>query len=213
MKLKEHPLILRTHKEKDPVKTAYAALLLFHPWIDENELMSQDHDEMQLLYNNCLEAIEANRKRIFPFAKQLEEITLLMSSDSNDIQRNQLLIDSLDATGEQENEDDAPTEPLDTTELPPDEEVSKKKKTKSDSSSEKKAVMKPIILNPEDIRQLYNRARSLSYAQKIVFDKIIHYIRCVAIEKKGGIIKPDPPMILVNGMIIIFTLYNNYYFF
>ena len=213
MKLKEHPLILRTHKEKDPVKTAYAALLLFHPWIDENELMSQDHDEMQLLYNNCLEAIEANRKRIFPFAKQLEEITLLLSSDSNDIQRNQLLIDSLDATGEQENEDDAPTEPLDTTELPPDEEVSKKKKTKSDSSSEKKAVMKPIILNPEDIRQLYNQARSLSYAQKIVFDKIIHYIRCVAIEKKGGIIKPDPPMILVNGMIIIFTLYNNYYFF
>ena len=110
-------------------------------------------------------------------------------------------------------EDDAPTEPLDTTELPPDEEVSKKKKTKSDSSSEKKAVMKPIILNPEDIRQLYNQARSLSYAQKIVFDKIIHYIRCVAIEKKGGIIKPDPPMILVNGMIITFTLYNNYYFF
>ena len=110
----------------------------------------------------------------------------------------------LDAAGEQDNEDDDPT-PLDTSELPPDDEVPKKKKT-SDSSSEKKAVMKPINITQEDIRVMYDQARSLSYAQRVIFDKIIHYVRCVAIERKGGIIKPDPPMILVNGMLKILTL-------
>ena len=207
MKLREQPFILRTYKEKDTIKAAYAALLLFSPWTNESELMSNDLDQMQLLFNSRLEAIEINRKRIFPYAKQLEELRLLMPSDSGNLERNQLLIDSLDATGEQENEDDAPT-PVDTSELPSDDEEVPKKKKMSNSSSERKAVMKPININQQDIRMMYDQARSLSYAQKLIFDKIIHYIRSVAIERKGGIIKPDPPMILVNGMIIILTLYN-----
>ena len=122
-----------------------------------------------------------------------------MASNSTK-QRPTLLYNSVDVEGDQENEDDEMMmEPLDINELPPDEPS----QNQSKSSSDKKAIMKPIIITPEDIKVMYDHARCLSYAQKVVFDMVIHYIRCVAIASKGGLIKPEPPMILVNGRYLI----------
>ena len=42
----------------------------------------------------------------------------------------------------------------------------------------------------------------MTYEQRVVFDKFIHYFQCLINVQNGGDIIPDPPMIIVQGNIL-----------
>ena len=199
MKLKEQPYILRIHvsKNKDPLHKVYAELILFYPWINEiDDLHRNNSTEMIKLFNNNRELIETNRQNIFPHSSTLDSLTGILENDN--FERPILLYDTLDGEGQQQNEDDMEgMEPLDTAELPDEYDTLD---NKAGSSSKEKVIMKRIDLTEKDIQVMYQHARSLSYAQKIVFDKFMHYIRCMVIQRNGGgLIEAKPPMIIVHG--------------
>ena len=41
--------------------------------------------------------------------------------------------------------------------------------------------------------------RNLSYEQRVVFDKMIHYVKSIAIGRNGGLISYDPPQLIATG--------------
>ena len=42
-------------------------------------------------------------------------------------------------------------------------------------------------------------ARSLSFEQRIIFDKIVHFCKEVLRSKRGANINPNPPQLIVKG--------------
>ena len=197
MKIREQSYILRIHssKKKDSMQQVYGELLLFLPWINEVEdLCRNKPTEMIQLFNNNRDLIESIKKKIFPHSSTLEILTGIL--DSENFERPSHLYETLDGEGEQQNEDDIEgLEPLDTSELPDPDDYNNTRP----SSSKEKVIMKRIDLSEKDISSMYQHARSLSLGQKIVFDKFIHYIRCLVIQHNGSLIEARPPRIIVNG--------------
>ena len=197
MKSKENPYILRIHnsKRKEPKESIYAELLLFLPWRNEElDLSLKNPQEMINLFESNKTVIEHNRNLIFPHSKTVDDIIKLVEDEN--FKRNSSLYDVIDPEGQKENMEDEEDmeEPLDQFELPEEKETSQK--TKNDSSS-REMIVKPIIL--EDSTTMKLMARNLSYEQRVVFDKIIHYIKSIAIERNGGLISYDPPLIIATG--------------
>ena len=101
------------------------------------------------------------------------------------------LLENLDVNGQQENLDDEPfLEPKDTSVLP--EEDPKPKNIRSDG-----CLFKPIIIDEDD--RMLERVRSLSFEQKIVFDKFVQFTKSVLRNLNGASIVPIPPNIIVTG--------------
>ena len=61
-----------------------------------------------------------------------------------------------------------------------------------------KYIFKKSIV-PEDKEELRKSVRKLTYEQRVVFDKYIHYLQSIKCAKKGGDIIPEPPRIIVHG--------------
>ena len=109
---------------------------------------------------------------------------------------------NIDAAGEQENLDNEEIlESLDTNELPSDE--SEMKNVQSDGS-----MFKPIIVDEPEVMLQY--ARSLSFEQRIVFDKVVKFCKEVVRYKKGAKIYPKPPQLIIKGIqaVLITPLIN-----
>ena len=105
------------------------------------------------------------------------------------------LLENLDVNGQQENLDDKPfLEPMDTSVLP--EEDPKPKNIRSDG-----CLFKPIIIDEDD--RMLERVRSLSFEQRIVFDKFVQFTKTVLRNLNGASIVPIPPNIIVTGNNII----------
>ena len=148
--------------------------------------------------------IEFNRNLIYPFSKTVNEIIKLVEDEN--FKRNSNLYDVIDAEGQKENmEDEVDMEPLDLCELP--DEMEPSPETKNNSSS-KEMIVKPIIL--ESVTTMKSMVRDLSFEQRVVFDKMIHYVKSIAIARNGGLISCDPPLMIATGT-LYFELNNIIY--
>ena len=197
MALKTRPVILRIHasKKKEYLEGIYSELLLYLPWRNESELEEGNGQECVNLFNTNATIIEKNKTSIFPNAKMIDAMMELLDSPEGTWPIH--LGDNIDPNAQQENEDDEvelqQTNPLDTSELPPEAD-SKRDKKKPDGSP-----YKPIPMCTQD--EMMQKARSLSYNQRIVFDKIVTFSKSVIRAEKGNdpmSILP-PPLLMVHG--------------
>ena len=203
MKLRTYPMILRLHASKNkatPHERIYAELLLFWPWRDEEELNPNDEGECRKIYNENKEAIDSYRKKIYPFSKASDALKRLM--ENTELQRPALIPDAigLDAAGEQDNlecEDEMP--PLDRSKLP--EEVDDQPTTnQNQNASSYQEATKAKRIDAEDIEAMINDCRTLSYEQKVVLNRIVHYCKALFIAKNCPHAEfPEPPRLIVTG--------------
>ena len=211
MKLRSKPYILRMYSfPKDPLERQYSELVLFTPWryeksffLNENQqkmLSSEDSEfakKIQECYKNSEKEWERNRKKIYPFSNKVEEIREMMQNEN--FQRSRTIYDSINPQEEQENEEDKQdVEFPDDDDFPEEQDYSKKKKEQKRPLKPEKCVFKKMIL-PEEKNELFQAGRSLTYEQRVVFDKFIHYLQCIICARHGGDIEPIPPRIIVHG--------------
>ena len=136
--------------------------------------------------------LKQNRKKIFPYSNEIEEMKVLL--ESSDSTRPEHLCDTLDGEGQQENmdvEDALP--PIDDSELP--QEVGENESL--DFIDSDYARFKPIA--SKDIGVMKNEACKLSLEQRIVFDKIIRFCKEEIIAEKTGEITTKPPLLIAHG--------------
>ena len=129
--------------------------------------------------------------------------------ENEDFQRSSHVYDSVNPAAEQQNEDEEEDmEPLDMTNVFPDlvEPAAKpsraRKRTHDEMNNAEKYVFKNPI--PEDTNEMYKNVRLLTYEQRVVFDKFIHFIKSLVCFKNGGNIEAEPPRMIVHGKIISF---------
>ena len=189
MNLRKFPSILRIHsskKKKDEDEGIYSELLLFYPWRSEVKLRTN----CSTTYHSNYNLVKENRKTIYPCSKMIDVARELLENPDDDGKAKHLL-ENLDVNGQQENIDDEPfLEPKDTSVLP--EEDPKPKNIRSDG-----CLFKPIIIDEDD--RMLERVRSLSFEQRIVFDKFVQFTKTVLRNLNGASIVPIPPNIIVTG--------------
>ena len=146
---------------------------------------------------------QTNRTKIYPYSRKIEEIKKLMESD--DFQRSKNIYDSINPQAEQENAENAedlelPDEEDEFPDLPESDYSTKRKKKpqQKDPLVPEKCIFKKSIL-PEEKDELHQSVRSLSYEQRVVFDKYIHYFQSIKCVRHEGDIIPEPPKIIVHG--------------
>ena len=125
--------------------------------------------------------------------------------ESENFQRSKTIYDSINPQAEQENaenEDDfrVPDEDDDFPEVPEAERTTKRKTNQKKSSTfiPEKCIFKKSII-PEKTDKLFQSVRSLTYEQRVVFDKYIHYLQSIKCVRHEGDIIPEPPRIIVHG--------------
>ena len=213
---------------KDPIEDLYSQLLLYSPWRNEQKInpwsdtdtrlkkdvldfkkereaaiLEMFEDEAQDDANvNLITENENTKNMIYPFSKKLGSIKELLEKE--DFQRSSTIYDSINPNAEQQNEDESEfVEPLDLTEDFPDEEFpqpykSRKNQNKQGSMKVEKSIFKPMIL-PETMEEMYNSVRSLSFEQRVIFDRFIHFLQSIVCVKNNGDIEPIPPRLIVHG--------------
>ena len=157
--------------------------------MNEAAELCTEAEECTKLYEEAKNIINENRKMIYPFSKDIDLVQTIIESDEN---RPIDAYDMLDAAKQQEDSDDADNlEPIDDSELP--EEPSNIGKPSSDGCK-----FKPIIA--DDIAQMKENVRKMSFEQRIVFDQVISYCKDVVIARESSNFHPDPPKFIVHGM-------------
>ena len=197
MTLRTKPLVLRIHssKKKEYLEGIYSELLLYFPWRDEKDLKEGKEKEMIDLFNENEEVINLNRKSILPNAPIINSMMELL--DAPESTKPAHIADGIAPATEQENLDDQneldETNPLDTSDLPV--EAGDNKNTKVSDGS----PYKPIPISSQD--ELIQKARSLSFNQRIVFDKTVAFAKSVirAEKAKDPLSVLPPPLLIVHG--------------
>ena len=187
MRLRVSPSILRIHssKKKKGNEGFYAELLLYCHWRNENVDLKPPIDK----FNENFELVKENKKAIYPNSDMIDVMRDLIQNPAD--ARSLHLMD-MNAAGEQENiDDEAILESLDTIELPEPEE--------RDPENVKSGgcLFKPIIV--DELEVMLHYARSLSFQQRIVFDRIIKFCKEVLRWKQGAPIPIKPPQLIVKG--------------
>ena len=213
---------------KDPIEDLYSQLLLYSPWRNEQKInpwsdtdtrlkkdvldfkkereaaiLKMFEDEAEDDANiNLITENEKIKNMIYPFSKKLDSIKELLEKE--DFQRSSTIYDSINPNAEQQNEDESEfVEPPDLTEDFPDEEYPKPYKNRKDQNKQgsmkvEKSIFKPMIL-PETMEEMYNSVRSLSFEQRVIFDRFIHFLQSIVCIKNNGDIEPIPPRLIVHG--------------
>ena len=199
MALRIRPVILRIHasKKKEAHEGIYSELLLFFPWRNENDLYENDPILCEALFNTHKQAIKSNKALIFPNAPMIDTIKELL--ETNDTIKPTHLSDTvnIDSTAQQNNIQDQEeleeVNPLDTSDLPA-EAGDDNRGSKPDG-----CPYKPVVIPSRD--EMFSRARSLSFAQRIVFDKVVNYCKSIIMAERSGdpSTMEDPPHLIVHG--------------
>ena len=231
MKLRIKPYALRLYSfPKDIIQHKYSELILFTAWRNEKKdfwlvkkkseqetyFDSNDPDfanKLEMMKTNKKSEWEKNRMEILPFSKKLSAIKELMENDA--FQRSETIYDSVNPQAVQQNEEDAADFDISDQEdeFPEVPESSSAKKTKNDKKRKdagsiipEKCIFKKSIL-PDDMRDLHQSIRDLTYEQRVIFDKYIHYLQSLKCVKHGGDIMPEPPRIIAHGNYITLLVY------
>ena len=137
---------------------------------------------------------------MYPFSSMAKDLESYLDAEIK--MRPTHIFDSLDATAEQQNEDDAKeAEPIDTNVYPCEEDS-------LNTHTNQESKFKPILL--KDDEQLKHDARCLSFEQKIIFDKIISWCSQIAMIKESSN-QPDPIRIIAHGkhIPVVYYIYIN----
>ena len=221
MKLRSKPYALKLCSfPKDSLQQQYSELLLFTSWrneklhfwfnkTDQEELQYLSPDDpifstkLQTMFNLKESEWEKNREAVIPFSNKMNSIKEMMQNEN--FARSQTVYDSIDSYAEQENAEDAANLDNGNEEchFPDDRETQQnRQKDNIDASKKEKCVFKiPTYPSSEEEKNIIRESiRNLTYEQRVVFDKFIHYFQCLINVQNGGDIIPDPPMIKVQGM-------------
>ena len=223
MKLRTKPYALKLCSfPKDGLQQQYSELLLFTSWRNENLhfwFNKTDKEELdylspndpifstklQIMFNLKKSEWEKNREAVIPFSNKMNSIKEMMQNEN--FARSQTVYDSIDSYAEQENAEDAANLDNGNEEchFPDDRETQQnRQKDNIDASKKEKCVFKiPTFPSSEEEKNnICESIRNLTYEQRVVFDKFIHYFQCLINVQNGGDIIPDPPMIIVQGNIL-----------
>ena len=187
---KRYPSILRIHNSnrKSSHEQVYSEMLLFLPWRNEaEELKSVNPEECFRVYENNLKIIENNRRKMYPYSKEVDILEALITSSENTKPKH--LYDMVDPINQLQNvEDKANCPPIDKSVLPPE--------PCEESKSIAENFKRIIIDDDEKMRQ---DVRNFSPEQRKVFDKVIKFCKDVKRARKNKEPEPVPPRIIVHG--------------
>ena len=226
MRLRANPYILRIYsgKRKDNIEETYSELLLFTAWSDERKTFYNDDPDFREIVRTMFSKedehyssenedeklkdklkdihkkgseVERNRKKIYPHSDRIAELRALLE-EGDFLSSN--LGDDLDPAGEQQdaadNENQEGFPDMDDEIL--EETSTSKRKGKGHLIKEEKCVYK--IPEVEDIQIMKRNARSLSFEQRVVFDRFIDFAkRVMCAIRYGGNIDTTPPKLIVHG--------------
>ena len=191
MKLRSKPYVLRLHAshKKKGYEEAYSELQLYLPWRNETiDLKRNDENEIVSLYTENIDIIERNRKQVFPYSKQVEEMREFMATSEESGPSD--LLDTLDPLARQENADDNEEMPkIDESVLP---DVETKPASRPDGCR-----FKPILItSTED--EMIDDIHKMSFEQRIVFDTVIGYCKDILMSRRSSW-DPEPPHLIIHG--------------
>ncbi|XP_066915086.1 uncharacterized protein [Clytia hemisphaerica] len=163
LKCRKVPLVLRLHqpnRNKQPEDYAHHLLMLYLPFHDENELLSDEHKTYtaKLLEPGIIETIEMNRAMIQPYAGLVD--------DALERYRNDLILNMNDY---EQRENDETNDELQNRNLNNNDESDDE--NNDDTAHVRAAIPIESILLPDN--EINARIRSLNHQQREVFD-VIH---------------------------------------
>ena len=220
MKLRTKPYALKLHSfPKDGLQQQYSELLLFTSWRNEqlhfwsnktnkenSQHLSPDDPvftkKLQAMFTQKEDEWERNREAVIPFSNKMNSIKEMMQTEN--FARSQTVYDSIDSYAEQENAEDAANLDNGNEEdnFPDGLENQRNKQTHNIDGSKKEKCIFKIPTYPsstEERNTICESIRNLTYEQRVVFDKFIHYFQSLINVQNGGDIIPEPPMVIVQG--------------
>ena len=220
MKLRTKPYALKLHSfPKDGLQQQYSELLLFTSWRNEQlhfwsnktnkenlQHLSPDNPvftkKLQAMFTQKEDEWEKNREAVIPFSNKMNSIKEMMQTEN--FARSQTVYDSIDSYAEQENAEDAANLDNGNEEdnFPDGLENQRNKQTHNIDGSKKEKCIFKIPTYPsstEERNTICESIRNLTYEQRVVFDKFIHYFQSLINVQNGGDIIPEPPMVIVQG--------------
>ena len=220
MKLRTKPYALKLYLfPKDGLQQQYSELLLFTSWRNEklhfwsnktDEEKSQDLSpddpvftkKLQTMFNLNEYEWEKNREAVVPFSNKMNSIKEMMQNEN--FARSQTVYDSIDSYAEQENAEDAANLDNGNEEVnfPDGLEIQRNRQKHNIEGSKKEKCVFKIPTYPsstEERNTICQSIRNLTYEQRVVFDKFIHYFQSLINVQNGGDIIPEPPMVIMQG--------------
>lgn len=220
MKLRTKPYALKLHSfPKDGLQQQYSELLLFTSWRNEQlhfwsnktnkenlQHLSPDNPvftkKLQAMFTQKEDEWKKNREAVIPFSNKMNSIKEMMQTEN--FARSQTVYDSIDSYAEQENAEDAANLDNGNEEdnFPDGLENQRNKQTHNIDGSKKEKCIFKIPTYPsstEERNTICESIRNLTYEQRVVFDKFIHYFQSLINVQNGGDIIPEPPMVIVQG--------------
>ena len=193
MALRLRPIVIRLHSsnKKNDHEREYSELLLFYPWRLEEELMGNDAVACRALYQKNKEIIRSNRLQIFPHSDMVCEMRDLMETSQDTKPAH--LADNLNVLAEQENMDFAELQdPIDLNELPAE-------GRSNNNIIPDESPYKPVKISTRT--ELVEMANTLSFSQRVAFDKVITFCKSIRRAEKRGDRSTvvTPPLLLVHG--------------
>ena len=145
---------------------------------------------------------EKNREAVVPFSNKMNSIKEMMQNEN--FARSQTVYDSIDSYAEQENAEDAANLDNGNEEVnfPDGLEIQRNRLKHNIEGSKKEKCVFKIPTYPsstEERNTICQSIRNLTYEQRVVFDKFIHYFQSLINVQNGGDIIPEPPMVIVQG--------------
>ena len=196
-KKRSFPKAARIHKKKedtDPHRYFLSELMLFHGFIDEQDLGCDDEDKCRKLYLEKKDAIQFVKSHLMPFAQGIEEARhYVEQAKQNEEQPENNVGEELDPEKEQENEECNDGEDQlhpDFAHLNPDDYDFQK-----DSNQAKRAFRKIIMKTAEERLE---DARKLDKFQKKALHIAVDFAINVRISRKGKKPYPRAPLLMIH---------------
>ena len=199
MRLRTYEAVLRRHKfkeGKDPHEFFYSELLLFKPWISEDELSLTNVDKCKELYEmrdtNCeISKIECVQRQLFPHMIDVDEGRDMVEKHEYEKQ----VGEELDPDGEQIDCDDNEIGFDNVTEyegLHPEE-----LRESEDFEISENRMFRTLLI---DMESLLESTRTLAEEQKIALNIIIDYCKLLrkAVNSRS-LPSCKPPLLIVHG--------------
>jgi hypothetical protein len=195
MKRREKPMILRYHHLKLDThlhEYLYSELLFFKSWRDENSLFHDNASKCTELYNAFSTQIQKMKEKLFPYKNNIEAARMMMQD--NEYARTDVG-DVMDTQNEMENLEDAMEDIYrdeDFGHLDP-EFVEVNPETNLPEKSKYKRI------DISNVEQMLTSARSLSFDQRLVFDRAIGFCKGLLKNRSNHNYVCEPQLLMVHG--------------
>ena len=197
LRLRSVPAVVRMHKfsrSEEHHEYIYSELLLYRPFITEDELGENDEKMSAELYlETALEGgktkIEIVKSILMEHLESVQEgkekAEMIMSTSAGEL---------LDSQYEQE-EDDAIREGM--IQHPDHEAITIPENMKEGNDGKADSFYCPVKLSTLD--ELYDRSRKLDKEQMLVLQEAIQFAKQIVKYSAGDHVQPNPPLVMVHG--------------